>query len=345
LDIKLKTKMFQKARIKLTAWYLLIITIVCFTLSGVIFRIQMSEFNRFAKAQRNRIERQFPPEILLPPKPPTIDPDLIAETQKRILFNLMMLNGVIIVFSGCFGYLLAGKTLKPIKEALDEQDRFISDSSHELRTPLTSLKSAMEVALMDKKLTLSEAKKLIKENIEDVNRLQNLSDSLIKLSKNKEQKNNLNFEEISLSKLISSSIEKIKPQAEHKGVIIKKKIQTCNIKGDQEKLQSLLAILLDNAIKYSPSKKTIQIKTFISGNDITISITDHGQGISKKDIPFIFDRFYRADVSRTGSTTPGFGLGLSIAKMIVENHHGSIKVESHLGKGSSFTVTLPKIFS
>jgi signal transduction histidine kinase len=110
----------------------------------------MSEFNRFAKAQRTRIERQFPPEIFLPPKPPTIDPDLIAETQKRILINLMILNGIIIVFSGGFGYLLAGKTLKPIKEALDEQDRFISDSSHELRTPLTSLKSAMEVALMDK---------------------------------------------------------------------------------------------------------------------------------------------------------------------------------------------------
>ena len=345
MDIKLKTNMFQKARIKLTAWYLLIITIVCFTLSGVIFRIQRSEVNRFAKAQRMRIEIQFPPEIFLPPKPPIIDPDLIAETEKRILINLMMLNGIIIVFSGGFGYFLAGKTLKPIKEALDEQDRFISDSSHELRTPLTSLKSAMEVALMDKQLSLDDAKKLIKENIKDVNRLQNLSDSLIKLSKNKEQKNNLNLEDISLSKLINSSIEKIKPQAEHKGVIIKKKIQNCKIKGDQEKLHSLLAILLDNAIKYSPSGKIIQVKTIKSGKKITISVTDHGQGIGKKDLPFIFDRFYRADASRTGSIIPGFGLGLSIAKMIVENHHGSIKVESRPGKGSTFTVTLPQIFS
>jgi len=337
--------MFQKARIKLTAWYLLIITIVCFFLSGVIFKIQMSEVNRFAMAQRTRIERQFPPEILLPPKLPTIDPDLIAETQKRILINLIVLNGIIIVFSGGFGYLLAGKTLMPIKEVLEEQDRFISDSSHELRTPLTSLKSAMEVALMDKNFSLLDAKKLIKENIEDVNRLQNLSDSLIKLSKNKEQKNNLTIEKISISKLINFSIEKIKPQAEHKGIIIKKKIQNCKIEGDQEKLNSLLDILLDNAIKYSPPNKIIQVKTVKSGKNISISVKDHGQGISKKDLPFVFDRFYRANSSRTGSTTPGFGLGLSIAKMIVENHHGSIKVESRLGKGSTFTVTLPKIFS
>lgn len=337
--------MFQKARIKLTAWYLLIITLVCFSLSVVIFRIQMSEVNRFAKAQRTRIERQFPPGIFLPLKPPTIDPDLIAETEKRILINLIILNGIIIVFSGGFGYLLAGKTLMPIKEVLEEQDRFISDSSHELRTPLTSLKSAMEVALMDKKLSLVDAKKLIKENIEDVNRLQNLSDSLIKLSKNKEQKNNLTIEKISISKLINFSIEKIKPQAEHKGIIIKKKIQNYKIEGDQEKLNSLLDILLDNAIKYSLPNKIIQVKTVKPGKNISISVKDHGQGISKKDLPFVFDRFYRANSSRTGSTTPGFGLGLSIAKMIVENHHGSIKVESRLGKGSTFTVTLPQIFS
>jgi signal transduction histidine kinase len=337
--------MFQKARIKLTAWYLFIITIVCFTLSGVIFRIQMSEVNRFAKVQRTRIERQFPTVLHLPPKPPTIDPDLIAETGKRILINLTILNGIIIVISGGFGYLLAGKTLKPIKEALDEQDRFISDSSHEIRTPITSLKSSMEVALMDKNLTLPGAKKLIKENIEDINRLQNLSDSLINLSKNKEQKRALNLEDISLSKLIGSSIEKIRPQAEHKGVIINKKIQNCKIKGDQEKLHSLLDILLDNAIKYSPSAKIIQVKAVKSGKNIDISVTDHGLGISKKDLPYIFDRFYRADTSRTGRTTPGFGLGLSIAKMIVENHHGSIKVKSSPGEGSTFTVSLPQNFS
>jgi len=341
----LKTNMFQKARIKLTVWYLIVITIVCFSLSGVIFKIQMSEVNRFAMAQRNRIERQFPPEILLPPKPPTIDPDLIAETQNRILINLLILNGIIIVFSGGFGYFLAGKTLRPIKDALDDQDRFISDSSHELRTPLTSLKSAMEVALLDKNLSLLDAKKLIKENIEDVNRLQNLTDSLIKLSKNKEQKNNLNIEKISLAKLINPSIEKINPQAEHKGIIIKKKIQSYKIEGDQEKLNSLLDILLDNAIKYSPSNKTINVSAVKSGKNITISVKDHGQGISKKDLPFVFDRFYRASPSRTGSITPGFGLGLSIAKMIVENHHGSIKVKSRLRKGSTFIVTLPQIFS
>jgi two-component system, OmpR family, sensor histidine kinase CiaH len=337
--------MFQKARLKLTAWYLLIIMIISFIFSAVIFNVQMAEVDRFARAQRMRLERQFPAREFLPSEPPYIDPDLIEETKDRLLLNLIELNGIIIIISGGLGYFLAGKTLRPIKEMIDDQDRFISDSSHELRTPLTSLKSAMEVALMDKNLTLADAKKLIKENIEDVNCLQNLSDSLIKLSKNKEQKDNLKIAKISLSKLVNSAIEKIKPQADQKAVVIKKHLNNQFFFGDQEKLESVMTIVLDNAVKYSPQNKQIIVTTSKSKKNISISITDHGQGISKKDLPFVFDRFFRADMSRTKTKISGFGLGLSIAKMIIEKHHGQIKVKSHLGKGSVFTIILPQNFS
>lgn len=337
--------MFQKARLKLTAWYLLIIMIISFVFSAVIFKVQMVEVDRFARAQRMRLERQFPTREFLPPEPPFIDPDLIEETKSRLLLNLIELNGIIILISGGLSYLLAGKTLRPIKEMIDDQDRFISDSSHELRTPLTSLKSAMEVALMDKNMTLTDAKKLIRDNIEDVNRLQCLSDSLIKLSKNKEQKDNLKTEKISLSKLVNSAIEKIKPQADQKKIVIKKRLVSCQFVGDKEKLESVLSILMDNAVKYSEVNKSIFIKTSKSSKNIHISIVDHGQGIGKKDLPFVFDRFFRADTSRTKTKVSGFGLGLSIAKMIIEKHRGNIKVKSQLGKGSVFTLTLPKNFS
>lgn len=337
--------MFQKARLKLTAWYLLIIMMISFIFSAVIFNVQIVELDRFARVQRTRLERQFPTREFSPPEPPFIDPDLIKETKNRLLINLIELNGIIIIISGGLSFFLAGKTLRPIKEMIDDQDRFISDSSHELRTPLTSLKSAMEVALMDKNLTLIDAKKLIRENIEDVNRLQCLSDSLIKLSKNKEQKDNLKTEKISLSKLVNSAIDKIKPQADQKQIVIKKRLVNCQFTGDKEKLESVLAILMDNAVKYSEVNKSILIKTSKTIKNIHLSIIDHGQGIGKKDLPYVFDRFFRADTSRTKTKVSGFGLGLSIAKMIIEKHHGKIKVKSQLGKGSTFTITLPQNFS
>ncbi|TRZ47068.1 sensor histidine kinase [bacterium] len=334
--------MFEKTRLKLTAWYLLIIMLISFTFSAVIFNVQMVEVERFARAQRTRFERQYRPDTFFVSQPFLIDPDLVAETQKHLLSNLLIINSIIIIISGGFGYFLAGKTLRPIKEMVDDQDRFISDSSHELKTPLTSLKSAMEVALMDKTFTLVDAKKLIKENIADVDRLHYLSESLINLSRNKEQNGNSIFENISLSIVIESAIKKILPQANNKKIVIKKSLVNTDFCGDKEKIENLITILLENAVKYSSSNKTILIKTAKTNKTLSFSVTDHGQGISKKDLPFIFDRFYRADPSRSRSKAPGFGLGLSIAKMIVEKHHGEIGVKSRLGHGSMFIVTLPR---
>jgi two-component system, OmpR family, sensor histidine kinase CiaH len=332
--------MFQKARIKLTAWYLLIITLISVVFSGVIFQVQMVEVNRFARAQRIRIQRQIPEGVFLPPEPPFIDPDLVAETQKRLLLNLIFLNSLIIVISGGLGYFLAGKTLRPIKEMLEDQDRFISDSSHELRTPLTSLKSAMEVALMDKKMTLEETKNLIKENIEDVNKLQKLSDSLILLTKQSSKKEK-HYQVLTTKQLIEDSIQQIKAQATKKKITIISNIKNVKFQGENDKLTNLVAILLENAIKYSKNNKIVKIKTWKTKNHVNITVKDGGIGISEKDIPHIFDRFYRADISRSKIKTSGYGLGLSIAKMIVDEHHGTISVKSIIKKGSQFLIRLP----
>ncbi len=332
--------MFQKARLKLTAWYLVIITVICFMLSLVIFRIQMSEVGRFAKAQRIRIERQYINKEFFPPEPPQIDPELIEETQKRLLENLLILNGVIIIISGGFGYLLAGKTLNPIKDMVDEQDRFISDSSHEFRTPLTSLKSSMEVALMDKKLRLEDARKLIAENIEDVNRLQKLSDSLIQLTR-KNSKQGLKIGSIDSKKIIENATKQIKGQAEKKHIQIKTSVKNVKFQGDEEKLTNLLVIFLENAIKYSPKNKSVSVKTWKTKQCVHFSVKDRGIGINQKDLPHIFDRFFRADTSRSSLKTSGHGLGLSIAKMIIDQHKGSVSVKSDEKKGSVFSIRFP----
>jgi two-component system, OmpR family, sensor histidine kinase CiaH len=336
--------MFHKARIKLTAWYLLIIMSISIMFSAAIYSVLNHEVNRFARAQQFRIEHRLQNEPIPPFEnlPPIANPELIQESKQRLLFTLILINGSIFLIAGGLGYVLAGRTLKPIADMVNEQYRFISDASHELRTPLTSLKSAMEVNLRDPHLTLNSAKTLIRENIDEVDRLQSLSDSLLLLAQNKKPNGNETFEILELRTIINSAVKKTQPIATKKHIKISSSTGpaiTC--KGNSQKLSDLFVILLDNAVKYSPEKSTVAITSEQTDGKVKILVKDTGIGIDEDDIPHVFDRFFRADSARTKTDATGYGLGLAIAKQIVDFHHGAITVKSSLKKGSTFTVTLP----
>ncbi|TAL64214.1 MAG: hypothetical protein EPN88_11370, partial [Bacteroidetes bacterium] len=167
--------MFHSARLKLTAWYLLFIMFISLFFTVVIYRVLTGELERFARIQRFRMERHLYTDEYVPlPSnlPPIIELELIEETKKRLMVVLAGINGGILILFGVLGYFLAGRTLRPIQEMVDEQNQFISDASHELRTPLTSLKSSMEVYLRDRHPTMREAKSLMNEGIDEVNKLQ-----------------------------------------------------------------------------------------------------------------------------------------------------------------------------
>ena len=329
--------MFTSARIKLTAWYLLIIMAISLAFSLFIYRLLSQEIYRFARAQRFRIEGRF---FIANISPPPLDIELINDTKKRLVMTLVVVNGTILAISGTLSYFLAGQTLAPIKQMMDEQNRFISDSSHELRTPLTALKSSLEVSLRDKKLTLSQAKRLIADNIRDVNELQSLSDGLLTLTRYGTPSNILKFEPTHLMDVVNQAVSKVDPLLMSKKIILKNKTHDVVVSGHRQSLIDLLVILFDNAIKYSPAGSTITLSSQTKGKQVLISVKDEGIGISQKDIPKIFDRFYRSDSSRTKTDVGGFGLGLSIAKKIIDNHHGHISVTSTPDKGSTFTVSL-----
>ena len=334
--------MFNTARLKLTAWYLLIIMFVSIFFSAIIYRGLISELDRAARIERVRFQAQGLSQLTLPPA--FLDPDIIDEIKRRIIFGLTLINGVILITAGGLGYFLAGKTLQPIADMVDEQNRFISDASHELRTPLTSLKTSMEVTLRDKNLDLIGAKKLIYESIEDVNRLQSLSEGLLQLTQFHQPNVNLKFEELSTKNIISEAIKRVNGLALNKQMKIKNNSKDLKVNGNYYSLVDLMVIFLDNAIKYSGKRESVTIETEKNDKKVRISITDHGVGIAKKDLPHIFDRFYRADEARTKSGQGGYGLGLSIAKKIINIHQGEIKIESKAGRGTSVIVTLP-IFS
>ena len=129
--------MFQSARLKLTAWYLLIIMLVSIAFSVAIYRVLIAEFARVERMQRSRRTLQVPSEL----RRPVIDPEVLKESENRLRATLILINLIILGAAGGSGYFLAGRTLRPIKDMVEEQSRFITDASHELRTPLTSLKS------------------------------------------------------------------------------------------------------------------------------------------------------------------------------------------------------------
>jgi len=339
--------MFHSARIKLTAWYLLIIMAVSVMFSIIIYRDLSNEINRFEQIQRYRIERRLMENFPAPPPTPlpTASPELLSETRHRILLMLVVVNGIIFLVSGGLGYILSGQTLKPIKNMIDEQNRFISDASHELKTPLTSLKIAFEVYLRGKNPTPQEAKTLVTESIDEVNKLQSLSESLLQLAQYERSQEQILFENITLAQVVTEAVKKMKPIADHKNISIISKTSEITIKGNKYGLIDCLVVLLDNAVKYSKEGAKVSVTAGKTDGIVYISVTDHGIGISKKDLPHIFDRFYRADGARIKTTVGGYGLGLSIAKKIVDTHKGTIQVKSKVNVGSTFTIRVPVSFS
>lgn len=341
--------MFTKARLKLTTWYLLIIMTISLSFSMVIYKVLTFELDRFTRLQRVRIERRFQtgeffPDPQFQGAPPPLhimDPELIEETKHRLILMLILVNGAVLVISGGLGFFLAGKTLKPIKNMVEEQNQFISDASHEIKTPLTSLKSAFEVYLRNKARTRKEADDVIKESISEVNKLQSLSESLLCLTSYEKPNNYSHFEKLSLVAVGKEALRKISPLAKQKKVSLENNLKETQIYGSKFGLVDLFVILLDNAVKFSKIGGKITITSQKTDGSVLISVTDHGIGIDEKDLPNIFDRFYQADAARTKQGFGGYGLGLSIAKKIAEVHHGSISVKSKVGVGSTFTISLP----
>ncbi len=333
---------FKSARLQLTAWYLLIIMVVSIFFSIAFYKSSTEEIQRvihhIEHRQQDFLDQTPPPSLEFHSIVTVQD---LEESEQHILFILIVINVVIFIFSGAASYFLAGRTLDPIKIMVDEQNRFITDSSHELRTPLTALRSEMEASLLQDSISEAEVRKLIKSNLEEVQSLQLLSDNLIKLSQFESINGDFDKETISLLEVVNSAQKKVSSMARRKHIIIENEISDCILTGDKNRLIELFVIFLDNAIKYSSKNTTIKIRSQIQDHTVSISIVDQGIGIVKENLGHIFDRFYRTDKSRSKTDASGYGLGLSIAKKIIEAHHGIVTVKSEMGKGTTFTIQLP----
>jgi len=315
---------FKLTYIKLTTFYVLIIMIVSIAFSFSIHRISSSEIDRGLSRQIN-IFRGMP---VNPSYSITFDQleqsrlTQAEESKERLTINLIYFNLLILVLSTFASYLLAKWTLKPIRESMEAQNRFTADASHELRTPLTAIRSEIEVGLRDTELNLSDARLLLNSNLEEIAKLESLSRALLKLANGEEKK--IKFAQVSLEEVLIEAYEKVAKLAEAKEIEFDNKLEDIKIIGDKTSLIELFIILLDNAIKYSSPKSKIECQISNVDGKAQVKIIDHGIGIKASELPHIFDRFYRADLSRSKEKADGYGLGLSIAKRIVEMHKATI---------------------
>ena len=226
-----------------------------------------------------------------------------------------------------------------LRDAFQRINQFSIDVSHELKTPLTILKGATEVALR-KDREGEEYKQLLVSHLEEIDRMAQIIDDLLLLSKADTGKVLLNVDEVEIKDLILEVYMDMKLFAEKKHVeLVVSALQDAKLKGDELKLRRMLWNIVDNGIKYTPTGGKVDISSATDNGYVRINVRDTGVGIGDGDIKYIFDRFYRADRARQRES--GTGLGLSISKWIAEAHKGGIEVESRPFSGSLFSIKLP----
>ena len=230
--------------------------------------------------------------------------------------------------------------IERLEKSFTQIRQFTGDASHELKTPLTILKGEIEMALRSKD-DVKYMKEVLSSSIEEIDRMNYIVKSLLDLARIDVEKGALAKEPVRLDKAVTERFEHLKKLAFDNGVwldILENRPVT--VLGDQVRLSQLVYNLIDNAIKYTPRGGRVELSLAEKGQTAVFRVKDTGVGISAEDLPFIFDRFYRADKARTRDVG-GAGLGLSICREIAEAHGGSIKAQSAPGAGSIFTASLP----
>jgi signal transduction histidine kinase len=332
--------MFRSATFKLTLSYVTIIALISIGFSIGIYQVASHDLESGLERQTERITNHFP-VFMGSPYLRSQSTDL-DESRDHLVGRLVALNVLVLTGAGFASYALARRTLGPIEAAHERQKRFTADVSHELRTPLTALRMESEVALLDPKTSKTELRDVITSNIEEAEKLNTLVANLLRLSQLDDADKNNQFSMVALNDTVQAAIDQLQTIATNRQVTIDAKLDgQVFVRGDQATLVQLFVILLDNAVKYSPSQSQVSVTLDKKGQLARLSITDHGIGISKHDLDHVFNRFYRADQARTSTETSGFGLGLSIAKLIADSHNATISLTSSPNRGTSAMVHIP----
>jgi signal transduction histidine kinase len=262
-----------------------------------------------------------------------------AATLAILIRKIIVEDIVILSIAAWISYLFAGYTLKPVQRSLLVQKNFSENASHELRTPLSVMKSEAEVLLRNQNPTEEVVRNTLTSIIEEIDRMTKMANDLLLLARS-EQPTTLLPKTINIVQVAEAMVQKMQSHASVKGVNLScvHNKSECIIHGDSMALERVFLNLIQNAITYTPQGGTVTVALKNESKNAIILIKDTGVGISTKDLPHVFERFY------TGNNSKGTGLGLPIVKEIIESHYGSIHIRSVMAKGTEITLKLPCIY-
>ncbi len=317
---------FKKAVLRLTLYYTAGVFIILSLFSFLIYGLFVTRYDRtFHEGVHSENAETIGDEI-----------------KENLLHILIVSDLTLLVIAVFVSYGLSRKTLSPLEEVYQKQKRFIANAAHELRTPLAVLKAGGQL-IAEKERSSDEYKKFVHESLEEVGRLIDLSNDLLFLAQNTSH----SIGDVQLFYLSETCLKQclhIAPYAEMKSNVVESDIAPdISLRGKQSDIERLILNLLKNAIDYNHAQGTVLVTLVKKSGKAVLSVQDSGIGISSKDLPYIFERFYKADTARTYNKNSGTGLGLAIVSDIVREHGATIAVESELGKGSRFEVTFPLV--
>src|SRR5665213_322446 len=284
--------MFKSTIFKLTISYILLATVLCLIFSGILFDISKRELNEGLENQEKYITSDSDRDK----QQSKITQEVIDQRVNSDKVRVLCVDAVVILVSVGGSYILARRTIRPVREAYDEQLRFVADASHELRTPLAEMRLGTEVALRDKE-TLKNNKKLkevLGQNLEDIDDLQNLTNRLLNISRYKSGLVKNHMDTINLELAVDKAVEKLASYSKKQSVKIKLDLKPVKMHGIAIDIEQAIAILIENAIKYSNPKGTVNVRVYKKGMSAIVEVEDHGIGIDRKDLNHIFTTFYRS---------------------------------------------------
>lgn len=346
--LRLSSDQFESARLKLTAFYFGVLVVFCVMLSFGVRAVTNYEMGRSGLAERGAVhrlfERYYTPNSDEPAYPNGVGDQFFMdaqaqqanETQLRLNRDVFIIDVLLLVVGAAVSYWYAGRTLAPIEEAHEKQKRFTSDASHELRTPLASMRLENEVFLRQKNFTEGEARAQLASNLEEVGRLEALATNLLAL--NRFEQDNMTHAPVNVAEVVAEAVNHVSSRKDARKVQFLQDVKPARVDVNRESLVELLAILLDNAVKYGPKDGKIELGGHLGQESYTLTVRDHGSGIADVDLPHVFERMYRGDKARS-SKIAGHGIGLSLAKQIADANEAKLTAGNAPGGGAVFTLT------
>ncbi|MEM7760879.1 MAG: HAMP domain-containing sensor histidine kinase, partial [Cyanobacteria bacterium P01_A01_bin.40] len=245
--------------------------------------------------------------------------------------------------TGIIGWILGGVAMHPVRLSYEQLQRFTADASHELRAPIAAILSNAQVGLLAPAEDKQQPRQRLENIVTQSKYMSALVTNLLFLARHQGKLNSEDIAKIDIVELLNFVVSHYKTFASAKNLEFRLNIPCASSEfcGDRDLLQQAIGNLLDNAIKYTPNGGAVGLQLEFKPRRLLITITDTGIGVPQADLPHIFERFYRVDKTRTRHTG-GFGLGLAIAKQIVEAHNGKITVDSQANQGTRFQICLPQ---